>query len=88
MQASKRLIAAAALALSMSSLAHAATVDPENWRALISMDAMEIMHMIDTGKTGKLTKDQFMKFQSNLFDRMDKNKDGYVTVQEWLGQAY
>lgn len=84
----KRLIAAAALALSMSPLAHAdpSSFYPESWMALTKMDPMDVMHMIDTKKSGKVSKAEFMKFQEGFFAKMDKNKDGFLTVEEWMGK--
>jgi hypothetical protein len=56
------------------------------WAALHQMKPMEVMHMIDSGKKGYLTREEFMKFQSELFDRMDRNHDGKVDAQEWMGK--
>lgn len=88
MQRSKRLIAAAALVLSMSPLAHAdpSSTNPDSWMALLRMDPMDAMHLIDTGNKGKVSKAEFMKFQEGFFARMDKNKDGFVSVQEWMAK--
>ena len=29
-----------------------------------------------------------MKFHEGMFDRMDKNKDGKLAREEWLGQIH
>jgi hypothetical protein len=43
---------------------------------------------MDTEKTGFVTKEQFMKFHEGMFDKMDKNKDGKLAREEWLGQSH
>jgi EF hand len=56
------------------------------WAALHQMKPMEVMHMIDADRKGYLTREEFMKFQSEFFDRMDRNHDGKVDAEEWMGK--
>jgi hypothetical protein len=51
------------------------------------MKPMDVMHVIDTDKKGYVTREEFMKFQEEFFDRMDKNHDGKVDAKEWMGKA-
>ena len=79
------LIAGAAL---LASTAAFATSDgyPGNYEYLGSQRPMEIMHMMDKGNKGYVTKEEFMKFHEEMWKRMDKNHDGKVSPEEWLGR--
>jgi EF hand len=61
---------------------------PASYAAMMKMKPMDIMHMMDTEKSGFVTKDQFMKFHEAMFDKMDKNKDGKLSREEWLGKIH
>jgi EF hand len=69
----------------------AAASDPEyaahvnSWSAMRKMKPMDVMHMVDADKKGYVTKEEFIKFQEQFFDRMDRDHDGKVTAQEWMG---
>ncbi len=67
----------------------AAASDPQytagylsSWNALRKMKPMEVMHMVDADKKVYVTREEFMKFQEQFFDRMDRDHDGKVTAQE------
>ena len=59
---------------------------PKSYRAFMKMAPMHVMHMMDEGKKGYVTKEEYMKFHEALFDQMDKNHDGKVTVEEWMAK--
>lgn len=61
---------------------------PSSYAAMMKMKPMDMMHMMDPEKTGSVTKDQFMKFHEAMFDKMDKNKDGKLSREEWLGKIH
>jgi Ca2+-binding EF-hand superfamily protein len=61
---------------------------PSSYAALMKMKPMDVMHMMDKDKKGVVTKEQFMKFHEAMFDNMDKNKDGQLSREEWLGQIH
>jgi len=88
-----KLAAAGGLALAMlgapaTALAGDASMEvPRSYRALMKMKPMEVMHMMDTGKTGLVTKADYMAFHEAMFDKMDKNKDGKVSKSEWLDRS-
>ena len=46
---------------------------------------MEMMHMIDSNKDGKISKDEWVAYQTQLFTALDKNKDGILDTQEFYG---
>ncbi len=58
---------------------------PSSWLEYRKMEPMPAMHMMDSDKKGYVTKEEFMKFQEEFFSRMDKDHDGKVTADEWLG---
>jgi hypothetical protein len=45
-----------------------------------------MMHKIDTDGDGTVSHDEFIAYQSKVFDMMDKNKNGSVGPQEFLGK--
>jgi Ca2+-binding EF-hand superfamily protein len=57
---------------------------PAQYTQFLKMKAMQVM---DSGKKGTVTKEEFMKFHEEMFDRMDKNHDGKLSPEEWLGHA-
>src|SRR5215475_3546383 len=46
---------------------------------------MEMMHMIDSNKDGKISKDEWVAYQTQLFTALDKRKDGFLDTQEFYG---
>jgi len=46
---------------------------------------MEIMHMIDTNKDGKVSKDEWIAFQARVFTSLDKDKSGLLETGEFYG---
>ncbi len=61
---------------------------PKSYTAFVKMKPMELMHMMDPEKKGYVTKDEFMKFHQGMFDRMDQDKDGKLSREEWIGQIH
>ena len=60
---------------------------PKSYRDFMKMKAMDVMHRMDEGKKGYVTKEEYMKFHEALFDRMDRNHDGKVDDKEWMMAA-
>jgi hypothetical protein len=50
--------------------------------ALGENEARQLMLLIDTGKTGKISKHEWMSFMEAEFDRLDVKKDGELDVKE------
>lgn len=79
------LIAGAALLASTAAFA-ATDGSPGNYENFLSQKPMEVMHMMDKGSKGYVTRDEYMKFHEEMWKRMDKNQDGKVSAEEWLGR--
>jgi EF hand len=56
---------------------------PAEFVNYLKMKPVDIMHMMDTTNRGKVTKAEFMKFQEEMFDKMDKNHDGFLDAREF-----
>jgi len=50
--------------------------------ALGQQEVEQLVLLIAGDKTGKITKDQWMKFMEAEFDRLDKNKTGELDAKE------
>jgi hypothetical protein len=61
---------------------------PSSYGAMMKMKPMDVFKMMDTDKKGVVTKEQYMKFHEAMFDKMDKNKDGVLSHEEWVGQIH
>src|SRR6266403_1484592 len=89
----RSILAAAALlaAIAATPAARAATPtttdEARSWGQLAKMKPMDVMHMIDTDKKGYVTREEFLKFQEQLFGKMDQDHDGKVTASEWMGKS-
>jgi hypothetical protein len=59
---------------------------PVNYKELMKMQPMDVMHAIDNQKKGVVTKEQFLKYHSMLFDKMDKDHNGELSQSEWMGR--
>lgn len=50
------------------------------------LQTMEMMEMIDANNNQMVSKMEFTTYYSNLFVRLDKNKDNYLDEKEWIGK--
>jgi len=87
-----RLAAAAGLAIALLAAPAARAGDasmevPKSYRAMMRMKPMEVMHMMDAGKTGSVSKADYMAFHEAMFAKMDRNKDGKLSKAEWLDRS-
>jgi hypothetical protein len=89
----RRTVAAAGLLVGLVVWAPARADTPKSsdearsWAQLRQMKPMDVMHMCDTDKKGYVTREEFAKFQEQLFASMDANHDGKVDEAEWMGKA-
>jgi EF hand len=63
-------------------LAQRTVPKPPDKLALGEDDVKQLLLLMDTNKTGKITKSEWMKFMEAEFDRPDKNKSGELDVKE------
>jgi Ca2+-binding EF-hand superfamily protein len=47
----------------------------------------DMMHMIDANHDGMVSRDEWKAWQERVFDAMDKNKDGFLTSDEFFQTA-
>ena len=50
------------------------------------LQTKQMMHKIDTDGDGSVSHDEFIAYQTKLFDMMDKNHAGSLGPQEFLGK--
>jgi len=81
------LLASIAIAPVARAATPSTTDEARSWAQIQKMKPMDVMHMIDTDKKGYVTKEEFMKFQEQFFDRMDKDHTGKVTAEQWMGKG-
>lgn len=55
---------------------------PQDNVALGENEARQLLLLIDTGKTGKISKQEWMNFMEAEFNRLDIKKDGELDVKE------
>lgn len=51
-------------------------------QTLAAENAKEMLLLMDTDKNGKISKDEWMKFMSAEFDRLDKDHNGELDPKE------
>jgi hypothetical protein len=55
---------------------------PQDKLALGEPEAKQLLLLIDTDKSGKISKEEWMKFMEAEFDRLDKDKKGQLDAKE------
>jgi hypothetical protein len=73
----------AAWAMLGSAVAQKAAVPkPQDKLALAEPEVMQLLLLMDTDKSGKISKQEWMKFMEAEFDRLDKDKKGQLDAKE------
>ena len=62
----------------------AAVPKPQDKTALAEANAKELLLLMDTDKSGKISKQEWMKFMEAEFDRLDKDKKGELDPKELM----
>jgi len=62
----------------------AAVPKQQDKAALAEANAKELLLLMDTDKTGKVSKQAWMKFMEAEFDRLDKDKKGEIDQKELM----
>jgi EF hand len=60
---------------------------PKSYTSMQKMKPTDVMHMMDADNSGYVTKEEFMKFQESLFDKMDKDHDARLTAPEFTDKG-
>ena len=60
----------------------AAPLKPQDRLALGEEEVEQLLLLIDTDKSGKISKQEWMKFMEAEFERLDKRKNGQLDVKE------
>ena len=55
---------------------------PQDKLALGENEVKQLLLLIDTNKSGKISKQEWMKFMEAEFDRLDKDKTGELDAKE------
>ena len=55
---------------------------PQNTLVLGEDKVRDLLLLMDTDKNGKITKQEWMRFMGEEFDRLDKDKNGELDAQE------
>jgi hypothetical protein len=83
----RRFLSVAGLTAALSPLALAQTPaqpDPKREKKLAAgeAEAKQLLLLMDRDQSGKVSREEFMGFMAAEFDRLDKNKDGELDVEE------
>jgi len=62
----------------------AAVPKQQDKAALAEANAKELLLLMDTDKTGKISRQEWMKFMEAEFDRLDKDKKGEIDQKELM----
>jgi len=60
----------------------AAVPKPQDKLALGEPEVKQLLLLMDTDKSGKISKEEWMKFMEAEFDRLDKDKKGQLDARE------
>ncbi len=84
-------VASLALFAVAASAAHASDIRsgaPPAWYAVNpGLEPMKLMHMMDADRSGTISREEFLKFHEELFDKLDTNHDGQIDAGEWMGRS-
>jgi Ca2+-binding EF-hand superfamily protein len=76
------LSVAAAITTAVSAQTKAAAPKPQDRVAMGEEQAKQLLLLIDTDKSGKISKQEWMRFTEAEFDRLDKEKNGELDTRE------
>jgi Ca2+-binding EF-hand superfamily protein len=82
-----KIIALIGMSLIAGSVSTAAVALSKRTNAAATVDARQLVRMMDTDKNGTVSKDEFIEFMSQTFDRLDLNKSGQLERNELASAA-
>ena len=82
------LTAGAVLFASAAAIAQKQGVPEKQDKVALGTDEVkELLRLMDTDKSGKISKKEFMDYMSAEFDRLDKDKSGELDAKELINSA-
>lgn len=78
----RRTIALIATSLLVSTVSTAALAVSKRTASTADRDVRTLVRMMDNDMNGVVTKDEFMQFMGQTFDRLDVNKSGTLEPRE------
>jgi hypothetical protein len=61
---------------------------PKDNLALGEADVKQLLLLMDADQNGKISKEEYMRFMTAEFDRLDKDKSGELDVKELTQSAF
>jgi len=94
MRITKTIIALAAMSLTVCATSTAPFAISKRTAATAVRDVAQLVRMMDKDRNGAVSKEEFINFMSQIFDRLDLNKSGTLerdelqkmTIPNWLVQ--
>jgi hypothetical protein len=89
-----RAASAAALLFALAGATSARAADakqeermPRSYAAIAKMKPTEVMHLMDQGNKGYVTREEFMKFHEQLFQQLDRDRNSRITEPEFTDRG-
>ena len=74
--------AVAVLAVIFAAMSSGAHAYSKRTRAAANADVRQLIRLFDTDKSGSISKDEFLQFMAQKFDRLDADKSGQLDAKE------
>jgi Ca2+-binding EF-hand superfamily protein len=87
MSTMRNVVVLIGMALVVGAMPTAAAALSKRPAAAANADVRHLVRMMDTDKNGSVSKDEFMQFMSQKFDRLDLNKSGQLESNELSNAA-
>jgi Ca2+-binding EF-hand superfamily protein len=84
----RRLIALVGMSVVIGSVSASALAVGKHTAAVASADVQALLRLMDKDRNGSVSKDEFMQFMSQTFDRLDANKSGELESKEALSTTF
>jgi len=78
----EHIIALVGVSLLVGSASTAALAQSQRTRATASRDVSQLLQMMDKDRNGSVSREEFLDFMSQTFDRLDVNKSGALEPGE------
>jgi hypothetical protein len=70
------------VSLAVGVISTSAIAQSKNTKAIATRDVRQLLQLMDKDKNGPVSKQEFMDFMSQTFDRLDVNKSGQLEQEE------